>query len=86
LILQDKHLLQEQIKAMEQQLREQALTIADFNQELNDQKNASAKLRYLSQEAENLVEENQRQLNAKQEELHDQDEKIRRLERKLCKS
>lgn len=63
---------------------EQAFTISQLNQELNDQKTTSAQLRYLSEEAERLVQENQRQLNLKKEELRAQEDKSLRLEKKLC--
>ena len=85
-IIEQKHLLHEQIKRLEEQIHEQSFTIAQFNQELNDQKSTSAKLRYLSEEAEDLVQENQRQLNFKQDELRSQEEKILRLEKKICRS
>lgn len=84
-IIQQKHLLLEQIKQLEAQIREQSFTISQFNQELGDQKATSAKLRFLSEEAENLVQENQRQLGLKQDELRSQEEKILRLEKKICK-
>jgi hypothetical protein len=41
-------------------------------------------LRYLSEEAERLVQENQRQLNLKKEELRAQEDKTLRLEKKFC--
>lgn len=83
-LIEQKHLLHEQIKRLEEQIHEQSFTISQFNQELNDQKSTSAKLRYLSEEAEGLVQENQRQLNFKQDELRAQEEKILRLEKKIC--
>ncbi|CAM4753973.1 unnamed protein product [Rotaria magnacalcarata] len=82
-ILQQNHLLREQIKAFESKFDEQSFTISQLNQELNDQKTTSSQLRYLSEEAERLVQENQRQLNLKKEELRAQDDKILRLEKKL---
>lgn len=84
-IIQQKHLLLEQIKQLENQIREQTFTIGQLNQELNDQKSTSTKLRYLSEEAEGLVQENQRQLAFKQDEVRSQEEKILRLEKKICK-
>jgi hypothetical protein len=41
-------------------------------------------LRYLSEEAERLVQENQTQLNLKKDEVRTQEEKIIRLEKKIC--
>jgi len=82
-IIQQKHLLLEQIKQLENQIREQTFTIGQLKQELNDQKSTSTKLRYLSEEAEGLVEENQRQLAFKQDEVRSQEEKILRLEKKI---
>jgi len=84
-IIQQNHLLHEQIKALENKLDEQSFTISQLNQELNEQKNASAQLRYLSEEAERLVQENQIQLNSKKDEVRTQEEKIIRLEKKICK-
>ena len=72
------------MKQLENRLHEQSFTISQLNQELNEQRGASAKLRYLSEEAEQLLEENQRQLNLKKDELRDQEEKIIRLETKIC--
>ncbi|CAF1022017.1 unnamed protein product [Rotaria sordida] len=82
-ILQQNHLLREQIKNLESKLDEQSFTISQLNQELNDQKTTSSQLRYLSEEAERLVQENQRQLNLKKEELRAQEDKTLRLEKKL---
>ncbi len=83
-IIQQNHLLREQIKALENKLDEQSFTISQLNQEITDQKNASAQLRYLSEEAERLVEENQAQLNLKKDEVRTQEDKIIRLEKKIC--
>lgn len=69
---------------MESKLDEQSFAISQLNQELNDQKTTSSQLRYLSEEAERLVQENQRQLSIKKEELRVQEEKNLRLEKKLC--
>ncbi|CAF4280240.1 unnamed protein product, partial [Adineta steineri] len=77
------HLLREQIKDYESKVDEQLFTISQLNQELNDQKTTSSQLRFLSEEAERLVQENQRQLNLKKEELRVQEEKTHRLEKKL---
>ncbi len=85
-IIQQNHLLREQIKALENKLDEQSFTISQLNQEITDQKNASAQLRYLSEEAERLVEENQAQLNLKKDEVRTQEDKIIRLEKKICMS
>ncbi|CAF1148783.1 unnamed protein product [Adineta steineri] len=82
-ILQQNHLLREQIKDYESKVDEQLFTISQLNQELNDQKTTSSQLRFLSEEAERLVQENQRQLNLKKEELRVQEEKTHRLEKKL---
>ncbi|CAF0894547.1 unnamed protein product [Rotaria sp. Silwood1] len=82
-ILQQNHLLREQLKNFEIKLDEQSFTISQLNQELNDQKTTSSQLRYLSEEAERLVQENQRQLNLKKEELRAQEDKTLRLEKKL---
>lgn len=82
-ILQQNHLLREQIKDFENKLDEQSFTISQLNQELNDQKSTSSQLRYLSEEAERLVQENQRQLNLKKEEIRAQEDKALRLEKKL---
>jgi hypothetical protein len=41
-------------------------------------------LRYLSEEAERLVQDHQRQLNLKKDELRAQEDKTLRLEKKLC--
>ena len=84
-IIQQNHLFHEQIKELENRLDEQAFTIAQLTQELNDQKSTSAQLRFLSEEAERLVQENQRQLNLKKEEVRAQEDKALRLEKKLCK-
>ena len=83
-IIQQKHLLLEQIKQLENQIREQSFTISQLNQELGEQKTTSTKLRYLSEEAEGLVQENQRQLAFKQDEVRSQEDKILRLEKKIC--
>ncbi len=83
-IIQQNHLLHQQIKDLENKLDEQSFTISQLNQELNDQKDASAQLRYLSEEAERLVQENQRQLHLKKDEIRTQEEKIIRLEKKIC--
>ena len=83
-ILQQNHLLREQIKDFESKLDEQSFTISQLTQELNDQKTTSSQLRYLSEEAERLVQENQRQLNLKKEELRAQEDKTLRLEKKFC--
>jgi septal ring factor EnvC (AmiA/AmiB activator) len=83
-LLQQSHLLREQIKDFENKFDEQSFTISQLNQELNDQKTTSSQLRYLSEEAERLVQENQRQLNLKKEELRAQEDKTLRLEKKLC--
>ncbi|CAF1107956.1 unnamed protein product [Rotaria sordida] len=82
-IIQQNHTLRQQIKDLQNKLDEQSFTISQLNQELNDQKNASAQLRYLSEEAERLVQENQRQLNLKNEELHTHGDKVIRLEKKI---
>ncbi|UJR10612.1 hypothetical protein I4U23_014809 [Adineta vaga] len=82
-ILQQNHLLREQIKDYEIKLDEQSFTISQLNQELNDQKTTSSQLRFLSEEAERLVQENQRQLSLKKEELRAQEDKTFRLEKKL---
>ncbi|UJR35224.1 hypothetical protein I4U23_027990 [Adineta vaga] len=82
-IIQQNHSLREQIRDLENKLNERSFTISQLNQELDDQKNASAQLRYLSEEAERLVQENQRQLNFKKDELRTQEEKIIRLEKKI---
>ncbi|CAF1616417.1 unnamed protein product, partial [Adineta ricciae] len=82
-LIQQNHLLREQIKDFESKLDEQSFTISQLNQELNDQKTTSSQLRFLSEEAERLVQENQRQLNLKKEELRVQEEKTLRLEKKL---
>ncbi|CAF0946900.1 unnamed protein product [Adineta ricciae] len=82
-LLQQNHLLREQIKDFESKLDEQLFTTSQLNQELNDQKTTSSQLRFLSEEAERLVQENQRQLNLKKEELRVQEEKTLRLEKKL---
>jgi len=66
-------------------LDEQSFTISQLNQELNDQKTTSSQLRYLSEEAERLVQENQIQLNLKNDEVRTQEEKIIRLEKKICR-
>jgi chromosome segregation ATPase len=83
-LLQQNHLLREQIKAFETKFDEQSFTISQLSQEVNEQKNASAQLRYLSEEAERLLQENQRQLNLKKDEVRTQEEKILRLEKKIC--
>ena len=83
-IIQQNHLLREQIKDFESKFDEQSFTISQLNQELNDQRTTSSQLRYLSEEAEHLVQENQRQLNLKNEELRAQEDKTLRLEKKLC--
>ena len=83
-LLQSNHMLNEQIKDLENKLDEQSFTISQLTQELNDQKTTSSQLRFLSEEAERLVQENQRQLNLKKEELRAQEEKTIRLEKKLC--
>ncbi len=83
-LLQQSHLLREQIKDFENKFDEQSFTISQLNQELNDQKTTSSQLRYLSEEAERLVQENQRQLNLKKEELRAQEDKTLRFEKKLC--
>lgn len=85
-MLQQNHHLREQMKDMESKLDEQSFAISQLNQELNDQKTTSSQLRYLSEEAERLVQENQRQLNIKKEELRAQEDKNLRLEKKLCTS
>ncbi|CAF2954853.1 unnamed protein product [Rotaria sp. Silwood2] len=82
-ILQQNHLLREEMKNFESKLDEQSFTISQLNQELNDQKTTSSQLRYLSEEAERLVQENQRQLNLKKEELRAQEDKALRFEKKL---
>ncbi|CAF2382398.1 unnamed protein product [Rotaria sp. Silwood2] len=82
-IIQQNHALHQQIKDLENKLDEQSFTISQLNQELNDQKTASAQLRYLSEEAERLVQENQRQLSLKKEEIHTQEDKVIRLEKKI---
>ena len=74
------------MKDFEVKFDEQSFTIAQLTQELNDQKTTSAQLRFLSEEAERLVQENQRQLSLKKEELRAQEEKSNRLEKKLCES
>ncbi len=74
------------MKNLETKLDEQSFTISQLNQEITDQKNASAQLRYLSEEAERLVEENQAQLNLKKDEVRTQEDKIIRLEKKICMS
>jgi hypothetical protein len=74
------------MKNLETKLDEQSFTISQLNQELNDQKTTSSQLRYLSEEAERLVQEHQRQLNLKKDELRAQEEKTLRLEKKLCMS
>jgi hypothetical protein len=84
-IIQQNHLLHKQIKDLENKLDEQLFTISQTDQELNEQKNASAQLRYLSEEAERLLQENQIQLNLKNDEVRTQEEKIIRLEKKICK-
>ena len=76
----------DQNKELETKIDEQSFTIAQLTQELNDQKTTSAQLRFLSEEAERLVQENQRQLNLKKDEIRLQEEKSNRLEKKLCKS
>ncbi len=76
--------MREQIKDLETRLDEQSFTISQLNQEVDEQKNASAQLRYLSEEAERLLQENQRQLNLKKDELRAQEEKILKLEKKIC--
>ena len=83
-IIQQNHSLREQIRDLENQLSERSFAITQLNQELDDQKSASAQLRYLSEEAERLVQENQRQLNLKKDELRAQEEKIIKLEKKIC--
>ncbi|CAF1321737.1 unnamed protein product [Adineta ricciae] len=82
-IIQQNHSLREQIRDLENQLSERSFAITQLNQELDDQKSASAQLRYLSEEAERLVQENQRQLNLKKDELRAQEEKIIKLEKKI---
>ncbi|CAF0717644.1 unnamed protein product [Adineta steineri] len=82
-ILRENHLLREQIRDLTNKLDERSFTISQLNQELDDQKNASAQLRYLSEEAERLVQENQRQLNLKKDELRTHEDKINRLEKKI---
>lgn len=84
-LLQQNHLFNDQNKELETKIDEQSFTIAQLTQELNDQKTTSAQLRFLSEEAERLVQENQRQLNLKKDEIRLQEEKSNRLEKKLCK-
>ena len=84
--MEQNHQWNSQVKDMENKLDEQAFVISQLTQELNDQKSTSAQLRYLSEEAEHLVQENQRQLNVKKEELRAHEEKSLRLEKKLCRS
>lgn len=76
-------MLNDQIKDLESKIDEQNFTVAQLTQELNDQKTTSAQLRFLSEEAERLVQENQRQLSLKKEELRAQEEKAMRLEKKI---
>lgn len=83
-MIQQNHALRQQVKDLENKLQEHSFGVSQLNQELNDQKTASAQLRYLSEEAERLVQEHQRQLNLKKEELRSQEEKISRLEKKIC--
>jgi len=82
-LLQQNHLFNDQNKELETKIDEQSFTIAQLTQELNDQKTTSAQLRFLSEEAERLVQENQRQLNLKKDEIRLQEEKANRLEKKL---
>lgn len=67
---------------MEKKYDEQSFQLAKLNQELSEQKAASAQLRYLSDEAERLLKETQRQLNAKKEEIHNLQDINIRLERR----
>lgn len=71
---------------MERKLDEQSFTISQLNQDNNDQKNTSAQLRYLSEEAERLLQENQSQLNLKKDDVRTLEEKIIRLEKKIRKT
>ncbi|CAF1050976.1 unnamed protein product [Didymodactylos carnosus] len=82
-IIQQNRVLHEQIDQLENKLREQSFAISQINQELGDQKSTSTQLRFLSEEAERLVQEHQRQLSLKKEEIRSADEKALRLEKKL---
>ncbi|CAF1055145.1 unnamed protein product, partial [Didymodactylos carnosus] len=73
--IQQSRVLHEQIDQLENKLREQSFNISQLNQELSDQKSTSTQLRFLSEEAERLVQEHQRQLSLKKEEIRSAEDK-----------
>ena len=77
-------LLQSQLEQLESKLHEQNYHLAQTAQDLNDQKSTSTQIRMLAEESERALDDQQRQLQLKCDELNDLEQKNYKLEQKLC--
>ena len=74
-----------QLGRLEAKLHEQNFHLAQTTQDLNDQKSTSTQIRILAEESERALDDQQRQLQFKNDELHEAEKNIYKLEQKLCK-